>query len=339
MIAKCLILALAVCVVYANVGPCVTECSEEQLKSEFNIFQRSFNKVYDNEATYNLRFKIFKENFARFAEQNKNPKGPTHSLRTPFADMTAEEFKARYLSPVHYTGHNDETTEFAYPTEAEVNAAPADKDWRKDGAVTGVKNQGQCGSCWSFSSTGDMEGTWFLAKNQLVALSEQQIVDCDVHGNDHGCEGGLPEGGFEYVIKAGGIETEADYPYEAVDAKCRVNSTDFAVTISNWTAVSKNEDDIAAFLAANGPLSIGINASHMQGYKSGIADPLFCDPAKLDHGVLIVGYGSHKGVFGSEEFWIIKNSWGTVWGEEGYYRIVKGKGKCGLNTHVTHSIV
>ena len=161
-----------------------------------------------------------------------------------------------------------------------------------------------------------------------------------------GCNGGLPSQAMQYVINVGGIESERSYPYEGMDENCKykgksVPTKKIAAKISNYTSVSTDEDQIAAFLVKYGPVSIGINANPMMFYSGGVADPKNCDPTKLDHGVLIVGYGvvndgsPQNGV----KYWIIKNSWGTEWGENGYYRIVRGKGACGLNTMVYHSIV
>ena len=172
----------------------------------------------------------------------------------------------------------------------------------------------------------------------MTSLSEQDLVDCD-HNGDQGCNGGLPSQAMQYVINAGGIESEKAYPYYASDQQCKYNSKvptkKVAATISSYERVSQDEDQMAAYLVKNGPLSIGINAQWMQFYNSGISNPKVCNPAGLDHGVLIVGYG----VENSTKFWIIKNSWGEDWGEQGYYRIVRGVGKCGLNRMVVHSVV
>jgi len=155
-----------------------------------------------------------------------------------------------------------------------------------------------------------------LAGNPLTSLSEQQLVDCDKV--DAGCNGGLPSNAYEYIMQAGGIESESSYPYTAMDGSCKVDQSKFVAKVSNWTAVSKDEDQIAAFLVEHGPLSIGINAEWMQFYMGGVSDPLFCSPSRLDHGVLITGYGTHNG----KPYWSIKNSWGDGWGEKGYYLYV-----------------
>lgn len=232
---------------------------------------------------------------------------------------------------------------------------PKSWDWREHGAVTSVKDQGQCGSCWSFSAAGDIEGTWFLSNHSLVSLSEQEFVDCDT--SDHGCNGGWMTNAFQFAIDQG-VETDEEYPYRSgnvepgtffpfwLNRRCEYNSSLATVHIQNYTCVGDsdndgiaNEHDLAKYLVANGPLAIAINAGPMQFYESGIADPPNCDPTQLDHGVLLVGFGEGDDNSGrTVPYWIIKNSWGEDWGENGYYRIIRGRGACGLNTAVSHSI-
>jgi len=292
----------------------------------FNSWKAQFNKIYDAEEEA-IRKVVFFENLEKAQALNKVEPG-VYGM-TQFADLTEEEFSM-------YLGFRPEMepSNATVAADLSVEDTPTAWDWREKGAVTEVKNQGQCGSCWAFSTTGDIEGTWFLAGNKLTELSEQDLVDCDKNG-DQGCNGGLPSNAFQYIISAGGIESESDYPYKGVDGSCSFSKSKAAAKISSWEKVSTDEDQIAAYLAANGPLSIGINAGPMQLYMGGIADPFLCSPKHLDHGVLIVGFGEENG----KKFWIIKNSWGTGWGEKGYYRIIRGKGKCGLNTMVTHSKV
>jgi len=165
-------------------------------------------------------------------------------------------------------------------------------------------------------------------------LSEQELVDCDK--NDNGCNGGLPSNAYKDLISNNqGLELESSYGYTARGGACQADSKKEVVFLKSWVPVSTAEDDIAAALMKYGPLSIGINAGPMQMYMGGIADPWFCNPAALDHGVAIVAFGKED----YKQFWVIKNSWGGSWGEEGYYRIIRGKGKCGLNRMVTTAIV
>jgi cathepsin F len=287
-----------------------------------------YNKHYTKLDEYQTRFTIFKSNMAWAEELNQLEQGTATYGASPYADLSRDEFRAKYLGLVA-TPSND----LPVAEDLPLDNVPASVDWRQKGAVTEVKNQQQCGSCWSFSTSGNVEGQWFLAGHELVSLSEQQMVDCDKV--DQGCNGGLPSDAYQYLIKAGGSMLEKDYPYTAEDGTCHFDASKVVAKISNWTAVSTDETQIAAYTAAHGPLSIGINAGPMQMYTGGISNPLFCNPKSLDHGVLIVGYGTESG----KDYWIIKNSWGASWGEEGYYRIIRGKGKCGLNTMVTSALV
>lgn len=301
--------------------------SASQINS-FDAWATAHGKEYSTEE-YAHRQAVFQQNSELIEKLNGLDNGAQYELNK-FADLTPDEFRTRFLAKTPM-GPLPEGTPVHPDLAVEDN--PTSYDWRDHGAVTAVKNQEQCGSCWSFSTTGNIEGQWFLSGKTLVGLSEQQFVDCDKV--DQGCNGGLPSNAYQYAIQAGGVESEADYPYLAMDSTCKFSADKVVATISNWTQVSTDEDQIAAFLVKTGPLSIGINAEWMQFYAGGVSDPLFCDPKKLDHGVLIVGYG----VDGSKPYWIIKNSWGPTWGEKGYYRIVRGKGKCGLNTMVTSAFV
>jgi len=184
----------------------------------------------------------------------------------------------------------------------------------------------------------NVEGVNFLKTQKLLSLSEQELVDCDKKTGDQGCQGGLPSNAYKDMIQNKiGLELESDYPYDAKNGKCKATQSKEQVFISNWTPISTDEDQIAAALMKYGPLAIGINAGPMQFYRGGVAKPrkVLCNPQKLDHGVAIVGFGVDSG----EKYWIIRNSWGTTWGEKGYYRIIRGTGACGLNTMVTTAMM
>jgi len=262
-----------------------------------------------------------------------------------FADITTEEFKNTYLSK--YPAVRDPSAPVAPEVSAQaLKAVPPSFDWREKGAVTPVKNQGQCGSCWSFSTTGNVEGQRFLAGNSLTSLSEQNLVDCDhecmeyenQQACDAGCDGGLQPNAYSYIIKTGGIDTEASYAYTAADGSCSFSKDNIGAKISNWTMVSTDETQMAAYLVQHGPLAIAADAAEWQFYFGGVFD-IPCGDT-LDHGILIVGYGNETTIFGHHvDYWIVKNSWGATWGEQGYLKIQRGVGKCGLNTFVSSSII
>ncbi|KAM7256021.1 hypothetical protein ACFE04_011762 [Oxalis oulophora] len=307
----------------------------------FSVFKSKFGKTYDSESEHDYRFKVFTDNL-RLAKRNQllDPTA-VHGV-TKFSDLTPEEFQRLYL------GLN---RRLSLPADADkapilpTNDLPEDFDWRDKGAVTEVKNQGSCGSCWSFSTTGALEGAHYLATGELVSLSEQQLVDCDHECDpeergacDAGCNGGLMTTAFEYTLKAGGLMTEKDYPYTGKDrGTCKLDKNKIAASVSNFTVISLDEDQIAANLVKNGPLAVGINAAYMQTYMKGVSCPYICGK-HLDHGVLLVGYGSAGYApirFKEKPFWIIKNSWGANWGENGYYKICRGRNICGVDSMVS----
>jgi len=327
--------------------------AEVDYRAEFNSFKTQFGKIYADAEQEERRFAAFVQNLgAAMAENTANAEHPTQGV-TKFMDLTAEEFRAIYLTRKSNTSlaslkawDGECTACKRFPEMAALVAAPpAEFDWTTKGAVTPVKDQGQCGSCWSFGTTGDIEGTYFLAGNPLVPLSEQELVSCDTKSQDQGCNGGLQEVAFEYVIK-NGLTTEANYPYTSGGGRSGTCDSSklapVAAKISSWSQVSKgglvgggDEKNIMTALLASGPITIGINASPMQRYKGGIDNPLFCMKSSLDHAVLIVGYGTENG----KDYWKIKNSWNTDWGEDGFYRIVRGENKCGLANDAVHSVV
>eukprot|EP00938_MAST-03A_sp_MAST-3A-sp1_P004566 g4566.t1 len=296
----------------------------------FNKFKADHGKTYESTIEEAHRYGVFKANLGMIDQLNSLEQGTATYGVTKFADLTADEFKEQYL------GLSGSLPEDA-PVARDIEVTDVDSiDWVEKGAVTPVKNQGQCGSCWAFSTTGNIEGVTFLKTGNLVSLSEQELVDCDKNYGDMGCQGGLPSNAYKFVLAEGGIDTESSYSYSGTGGTCKESSGKVGATISNWTAISTDETQIASQLVQRGPLSIGINAAMMQLYMGGVANPLdiLCNKKNLDHGVLIVGYGTDSG----KDYWKIKNSWGSGWGEKGYYRIIRGKGKCGLNTMVTSAI-
>lgn len=240
-----------------------------------------------------------------------------------FADLTFEEFSATRLGLNAKMGGEvrarPEPTRFRYATVTDV---PSSMDWRERGAVTPVKNQAMCGSCWAFSTTGSIEGINAIKTGELVSLSEQQLVSCDT-SKDMGCGGGLMDFAFEYVIKNGGIDTEADYGYWSWDLPCqrRREHDRPAVTIDSYEDVPVNDGDALKKAVANQPVSVAICASSsLQFYSSGVVNDKSCCK-DLNHGVLAVGYVDGDDANGENGHWIVKNSWGATWGEEGYFRL------------------
>jgi len=353
MFSKLIVLALAMLGASANMS----------IREQFDEFKVTYKREYATPEEETERFLIFAQNMEKAARLTLEERTATYGM-TRFADLTEAEFKRDFL------GYNGKWHKFSNETlpkyQKECTACarfpefarfasrnPDSLDWVELGAVTDVKDQGYCGSCWSFGTTGDVEGVWFLAGNDLTSLSEQQLVSCDYRTNvkdglNLGCNGGLQESAFNYLINEApyGLVSEETYPYAKTTYagstgtcdESLVTEANVVAKISSWSQVSssaREESDIYDALVNSGPVTIGLNAQNMQLYRSGVANPSVCPASGVDHAVLIVGYGTDSGT----DYWKIKNSWSDTWGEDGYYRIVAGSNACGLATDAVHSAV
>ncbi|KAJ6842687.1 cysteine proteinase 1-like [Iris pallida] len=310
----------------------------------FSNFMRTYGKSYSGPEEHAHRLSVFRRNMRRARRHQRLDPTAVHGV-TQFSDLTPGEFKRTYLG-LRRKGRGKSAAGSAH--EAPIlptNDLPEDFDWRDKGAVTAVKNQGSCGSCWSFSTSGALEGANFLATGKLETLSEQQMVDCDHECDpdepdacDQGCNGGLMNTAFEYLQKVGGLESEKDYPYTGTDrGTCKFDKSKIKASVHNFSVVSIDEEQIAANLVKHGPLAVAINAVFMQTYIGGVSCPYICG-RHLDHGVLLVGYGSAGYApirLKEKPYWIIKNSWGETWGENGYYKICRGRNVCGVDSMVS----
>jgi cathepsin L len=299
--------------------------SEVEYKSQWSNFVSTYEKSYtDVEAA--RRFEIFKRNVDFIDDHNNSTSTYTLAINK-FADMSFEEFSATYLGykmPQRTNGQK-------FAANVRVEALPASFDWRQKGAVTGVKDQGQCGSCWSFSTTGSVEGCHFLGTGKLVSLSEQNLVDCSQAEGNMGCDGGLMDDAFQYIMDNKGIDTEDSYPYTAEDGTCHYSKKNCGSTVTAFTDVTSGDESALQVAVSNAPVSVAIDASQpsFQFYSSGVYYEPNCSSQQLDHGVLAVGWGSQ----GNKDFWIVKNSWGTSWGMNGYINMSRNKSNnCGIAT-------
>jgi len=276
---------------------------------------------------YHQRLGIFLANKRLVREHNAAHKGFTVALNK-FAALTTSEYRSLLgFKPIAKTS-----------TKVAVKSSNngADVDWRQKGVVNPIKDQGQCGSCWAFSTVQTVESCYAVSTGTLYSLSESQLVDCCSACS--GCDGGFPNATLDWVIKHenGGFMKEEDYPYSPVEHSCKFDPSKVVVTITGYKEIAQgSESDLADKCASVGPISVGIDASNwsFQLYSSGIYDEPSCSSYSLDHAVGVVGYGSEGGV----NYWIVRNSWGTSWGEEGYIRMVKDKNnQCGEATNACY---
>ncbi|CAI9275617.1 unnamed protein product [Lactuca saligna] len=287
-----------------------------------------YGRVYKDADEKERRSKIFQEN-VQYIHSSNNGMNKGYKLAVnEFADLTNQEFTS---TRNRFKAHECSTSTSAFRYE-NVTAVPSSMDWRKKGAVTPIKDQGQCGSCWAFSAVGAMEGITQLTTGKLISLSEQELVDCDTSGVDQGCEGGLMDDAFEFIVKNKGLTTESNYPYKAVDGSCNSNeASNHAATITGHEDVPANSESALLKAVASQPISVAIDASgsDFQFYSSGVFTGE-CG-TELDHGVTAVGYGTTAD---GTKYWLVKNSWGTTWGEEGYIMMQRDvdakEGICGI---------
>ncbi|KAG5485810.1 hypothetical protein LSCM1_07223 [Leishmania martiniquensis] len=303
----------------------------------FEEFKETYQRVYGTLEEELQRLENFKHNLEVMKEhQARNPHA-TFGI-TKFFDLSEEEFSARYLNgAAYFTKAKQFASQHYRKAPVDLSTMPAEKDWRKVGAVTPVKDQGACGSCWAFSAIGNIESQWHLAGNTLVSLSEQQLVSCD--DMDSGCNGGLMLQAFEWLQKKanGGVYTEDSYPYSSGNGEvpdCS-ESGDLVVgaVINGYLTIGSDEEAMASWLSRNGPISVAIDATSFMSYKKGVLTE--CVGQRLNHGVLLVGYS----MIGQVPYWVIKNSWGQNWGEGGYVRVKMWTNQCLLTNYPVSVVV
>ena len=303
-----------------------TLLNENEIWSRFTNFQEKFAKKYENVQELETRFSVFRENFRNIITHNADRNQSFTMGVNQFTDLTPEEFKAQMIrglkAPVGSYGCGTFSNS--------ASGTPTAIDWRTKGAVTTVKDQGQCGSCWTFSSTGAMEGAWAIAKGQLIDLAEQELVDCaGLKYGSMGCNGGQMEGAFKFIIENGQCAASS-YPYTAKDGTC--HSCSAVAHATSCYDVKPNDQLSLKAAVAKQPVAVAIEADtkYFQSYSGGVLTSSSCGTS-LDHGVLAVGYGEENG----QKYWLVKNSWGTSWGEQGYVKIGRSEstndaGICGI---------
>ncbi|XP_039127656.1 cysteine proteinase 2-like [Dioscorea cayenensis subsp. rotundata] len=299
----------------------------------FARFAQRYGKRYESVEEINKRFGLFMDNLNIIRSTNK--KGLSYKLGiNKFTDMSWEEFRSNKLGAAQNCSATLKGNHKL--TDAPI---PQTRDWRKEGIVSPVKDQGECGSCWTFSATGALEAAHCQATGKNITLSEQQLVDCAQAFNNNGCQGGLPSQAFQYVKYNGGLDTEKSYPYKETDGTCSYKSENIGVKVINTVNITMDaEDELKHAVGVVRPVSIAFEVvQSFMSYKSGVysSDTCGSSPMDVNHAVLAVGYGVEKGV----PYWLIKNSWGTEWGMDGYFKMELGKNMCGVATCASYPVV
>lgn len=334
---KIIVLLLALCAVANAFAP---PQSLPQL-DEFHSFMEKFSKNYTDLNEYMAHYHTFRANLQRIQQLRAAHYAETGTSGeevygiTKFADLNRKEF-SNFLG---YTPRYRPQVEVSFPN---ITAAPDKVDWRTQGKVTPVKDQGQCGSCWAFSATEEVESSWAMGGHTLEEFSVQQIVSCD--GTDGGCNGGDTISAYEYIQQAGGLESDKVYPYSSGGGNtgsCHFNKNNRIVKVTGFTYATpactdscnkQDEQTLADNLASKGPVSICVDAESWQFYTGGVLTSN-CPHAysDLDHCVQLVGYDKTA----STPYWIVRNSWNTDWGIEGYIHVAIGKNLCGIADEAT----
>lgn len=298
---------------------------------EFTKFQNRFQKWYSSLEETRNRFEVFRSNFRDILIHNSDHTQNFTMGVNQFTDLTAEEFKNQYVSGLQTIVGSYGCKTFS----SSASGTPSSVDWRNENAVTSVKDQGQCGSCWTFSATGAIEGAWAISTGKLLDLSEQELVDCatGISYGSHGCNGGQMEGAFKYVIEHGQCSND-EYPYTSGTTKTggSCESCSPVVEMSSCSDVKPNDQMSLRAAVAQQPVAVAIEADtrYFQSYSGGILTSSSCG-TNLDHGVLAVGYGTENG----QDYWLVKNSWSSSWGDHGYVKIGRSSstndpGICGI---------
>uniref|UniRef100_A0A0G4H8P6 Peptidase C1A papain C-terminal domain-containing protein n=1 Tax=Chromera velia CCMP2878 TaxID=1169474 RepID=A0A0G4H8P6_9ALVE len=296
--------------------------------NSFNSFKWKFNKVYADEAETEKRFKIFEKNL-QWIEAHNAAHDHVKLEINEFSDLTPEEFDQRFMgfSPMDGTNGVHPTHNLSSYSR---DALPQSVDWNAKKCVNPVMDQSSCGSCWAFSAVGALEGVHCKNTSKLGKLSEQQLVDCSWGEGNKGCSGGLMDAAFRYVKKHG-LCSETDYPYEAINGKCRARECDPLLIGFNgfYDVPRRSETALMAAVAEHGPVAVAIQANEMafKFYKSGVLTE-HCG-SRMNHGVLLVGYGTENGL----DYWLVKNSWGRTWGDKGYIKLVRNSSKPSVGSH------
>ncbi|CAH1174077.1 unnamed protein product [Phaedon cochleariae] len=320
-------------IAFAAVIVAINAASDQELWADF---KKTHGKTYKSLREEKLRYNIFQDTLRQIAEHNvkyENGESTYYLAINQFSDMTDEEFKAMLLK----NKASKPSLEGLEVANLTVGAAPESIDWRTKGAVLPIRDQGQCGSCWAFSTVASVEGQAAIKSGSQIPLSQQQLVDCATYEyHNSGCDGGYMLRGFEY-IRDHSLESEADYPYTARDERCKANDRRKGIVeLTGYKTVPATEESLKEAVGTIGPISVAVNSIPWRHYGGGVFNNNACTGLELDHGVTAVGYGTENGL----KFWLVKNSWGTGFGESGYIRIIRDSThNCGVEKDASYPIL
>ncbi|XP_047990563.1 procathepsin L-like [Leguminivora glycinivorella] len=310
--------------------------------TSFEKFKQEHNKRYKSAVEEMHRLQNYVHNQMKIMEHNHRFEQGQVSYKlklNQYSDLDDEEFQRNMFGAL--PDIDDDFSLYDPDFNLHMSAftdLPDYVDWRERGAVTEVKTQGECGSCWAFSATGALEGQVFIKTNRLISLSEQNLIDCTGNYKCHGCRSGWTNNAFQYIKDNGGIDTEASYPYEGRNGQCRYNPNNVGTTNKGYVKLPRDEDKLKEAVATIGPISVTINSlPSIRHYEDGVYYDEDCSPDKHDHAVLVVGYGTDE--YGGD-YWIVKNSWGKSWGRHGYVKMARNRdNNCGIASKASYPLV
>uniref|UniRef100_A0A8C1Y8S9 Cystein proteinase inhibitor protein salarin n=1 Tax=Cyprinus carpio TaxID=7962 RepID=A0A8C1Y8S9_CYPCA len=308
------------------------------LDEAWENWKLTHKREYNGLDEESIRRAIWEKNMLFIEAHNREYELGIHTYNlgmNHFGDMTTEEILQSFATTRVPSDIKRQTAKFVDSSGAPI---PDSLDWREKGYVTSVKMQGACGSCWAFSSVGALEGQLMKTTGKLVDLSPQNLVDCSSGYGNKGCNGGFMSAAFQYVIDNGGIDSESSYPYEGVQGQCRYNPSQRAANCTKYYYVRQGDEEALKQAVANiGPISVAIDATHPQFilYRSGVYNDPSCT-TNINHAVLAVGYGAIAG----QDFWLVKNSWGTGFGDGGYIRMARNQNNmCGIASYALYPVM
>ncbi|XP_021003543.1 cathepsin K [Parasteatoda tepidariorum] len=325
---------------------------EPELDDKWQIYKTLYNKTYLSDMDEEERRIIWEENVKLVQRHNLEADLREHDFRlgiNHLSDSGLEEYmgiNGLILIPSVQTFFEtikraeEREKERKVEKEEENENYPKHVDWREKGYVTPVQNQGFCGACWAFSAVGSLEAQYKKKTGKLVPLSSQNLVDCSKTTGNLGCRGGGIDSSFLYIRRNRGIDTEESYPYSGKEGECRFKRNNIGAKLKGWVDVKQfNEKALMKAVATVGPVSVGINSEGygFKHYRSGVYDVPSCNSYMINHGVLVVGYGTTES---GTDYWIVKNSWGPTWGEGGYVRMRRNKNnQCGIASLASYPVV